>query len=206
MESALELYRALSSIIADQLCVVQVNWSFTLGFDGMSSRKENHPLTLALHSFFNTTVAETPLQHWLYFFHNPTIQEHTMNNVDIAKTYIKAVQTGDQTTLASIISSDVVWHQPGNNQFSGTYQGIANVGPMLGKMMEVSKGTFAITRADHYMANGDWVAITLEFTGEANDIKLKQPGVDLIRVEGGKIVEVKLFSSDQEQEDAFWGH
>ena len=64
---------------------------------------------------------------------------------------------------------------------------------------------FAITRADHYMANGDWVAITLEFGGEANGIKLKQAGVDLIRIEGGKIVEVRLFSSDQAQEDAFWG-
>lgn len=128
-----------------------------------------------------------------------------MNNIDIAKTYIKAAQTGDQAILGSIISPDVVWRQPGNNQFSGTHRGMAAVGPMLGKMMEVSKGTFTITRADHYMANGDWVAITLEFAGEANGIKLKQPGVDLIRIEGGKIVEVRLFSSDQAQEDAFWG-
>ncbi len=128
-----------------------------------------------------------------------------MNNIDVAKAYIKAVQTGDQATLGSIISPDVVWHQPGSNQFSGTHRGMADVGAMLGKMMEVSKGTFAITRADSYMANGDCVAITIEFGGEANGIKLKQPGVDLIRVDGGKIVEVHLFSSDQEQEDAFWG-
>ena len=128
-----------------------------------------------------------------------------MHNIDIAKTYIKAVQTGDQATLGSIISPDVVWHQPGNNQFSGTHRGMAALGPMLGKMMEASKGTFTISCADHYMANGDWVAITLEFTGEANGIKLKQPGVDLVRIEGGKIVEVRLFSSDQHQEDAFWG-
>lgn len=128
-----------------------------------------------------------------------------MNNIEIAKTYIKAVQTGDQATLGSIISPEVIWHQPGNNQFSGTHRGMADVGPMLGKMMEMSKGTFAITRADHYMANGDWVAITLEFVGEANGNKLKQAGVDLIRIEGGKIVEVRLFSSDQHQEDVFWG-
>ena len=128
-----------------------------------------------------------------------------MNNIDIAKTYIKAVQTGDQVTLGGIISPDVIWHQPGNNQFSGTHRSMAAVGPMLGKMMEVSKGTFAITRTDHYMANGDWVAITLEFAGEANGIKFKQLGVDLLRIEGGKIVEVRLFSSNQEEEDAFWG-
>ena len=128
-----------------------------------------------------------------------------MNTIDIAKAYIKAVQTGDQATLGSIISPDVIWHQPGKNRFSGTHRGMVSVGPMLGAMMEASQGTFAITRADHYMANGDWVAITIEFAGEASGIKLKQAGVDLIRIEGGKIVEVRLFSSDQAQEDAFWG-
>lgn len=128
-----------------------------------------------------------------------------MKNIDIAKAYISAVQTGDQATLGNLISPAVVWHQPGNNQFSGEHQGMGVVGPMLGKMMEVSKGTFAISRADHYMANGDWVAITIEFAGEANGIKLKQPGVDLIRIEGGKVIEVRLFSSDQAQEDSFWG-
>ena len=127
-----------------------------------------------------------------------------MNAIDIAKTYIKAIQTGDQATLGSLISPDVIWHQPGKNRFSGTHKGMASVGSMLGAMMEVSKGTFAITRADHYMANGDWVAITIEFAGEAHGLKMKQAGVDLIRIEGGKIVEVKLFSSDQAQEDAFW--
>ena len=128
-----------------------------------------------------------------------------MNNIEIAKTYIKAVQTNDQATLGGLIAPDVIWHQPGNNQFSGTHQGMASVGPMLGKMMEVSKGTFAITRADHYMANGDWVAISIEFAGERDGIQLKQAGVDLIRIAGGKIVEVRLFSSDQALEDTFWG-
>ena len=128
-----------------------------------------------------------------------------MNNIEIAKTYIKAVQTNDQATLGGLIAPDVIWHQPGNNQFSGIHQGMASVGPMLGKMMEVSKGTFAITRADHYMANGDWVAISIEFAGERDGIQLKQPGVDLIRIAGGKIVEVRLFSSDQALEDTFWG-
>ena len=128
-----------------------------------------------------------------------------MSNIEIAKTYIKAAQTGDQATLGAIISPEVIWHQPGNNQFSGVHNGMATVGPMLGKMMEVSKGTFTISKADHFMANGDWVAITIEFSGEANGIKLKQPGVDLIRIEGSKIVEVRLFSSNQDEEDRFWG-
>lgn len=128
-----------------------------------------------------------------------------MTNIEIGKAYIKAVQTGDQAVFGRIFSPDVVWHQPGKNRFSGTHKGLAAVGQMIGNMMEASKGTFSITGADQYMANGDWIAITLEFAGEVNGVKLKQRGIDLMRIEGGKIVEVRLFSSDQDQEDSFWG-
>lgn len=125
--------------------------------------------------------------------------------IDVAKSYIRAAQTGDQSLLASVISPDVVWHQPGKNRFSGTHDGLADVASMLGGMMEVSGGTFTISRADLYMQNGNWVVVSLEFQAQRSGARLAQPGVDLLRIEGGKIVEVRLFSSDQDAEDAFWG-
>lgn len=128
-----------------------------------------------------------------------------MSNVDIAKSYIRAAQTGDQALLGKLLSPDIVWHQPGKNRFSGTHRGMQAVGAMLGGMMVVSEGTFTISRADHFMANGDWVAINLEFKAQRNGMQLAQAGVDLLRIENGKVVEARLFSSDQEQEDAFWG-
>lgn len=124
---------------------------------------------------------------------------------NIAESYIRAIQTGDQTAFGALIHPEVVWHQPGRNRFSGTHHGLANVGKMIGAMMEASHGTFAITRAHRFMVNGDWVAIEIEFSGQRGDVKLAQPGIDLLRIEGGKIVEVRLFSSDQDAEDAFWG-
>ncbi len=36
------------------------------------------------------------------------------------------------------------------------------------------------------------------------DDKLDMNGVDLFRIEGGKIQEVWLFSADQDGEDAYW--
>jgi uncharacterized protein len=132
-------------------------------------------------------------------------REQTMSQIDIAKNYIRAAQTGDQEMLAKLISPNVVWHQPGKNRFSGTHQGIAAVGGMLGGMMEVSGGTFTISRADHFMENENWVAINIEFKAQRAGAQLAQSGVDLLRIEDGKIVEVRLFSSDPEQEDAFWG-
>ena len=128
-----------------------------------------------------------------------------MANIDIAKSYIKAVQTGDQASLGSLISPQVVWHQPGDNQFSGVKNGIAEFGAMFGAMMEVSGGTFAITHAHRFLANGDFVAIEIEFAARREGASLDQPGIDLLCIADGKIVEVWLFSSDPEQEDAFWG-
>jgi uncharacterized protein len=128
-----------------------------------------------------------------------------MSRIDIAKKYIHAAQTGDQALMASVVSPDVVWHQPGNNRFSGTHRGLPALGAMLGGMMEVSKGTFSISRAEHFMENGDWVAICLEFQGQREGARLAQSGVDLLRIDAGKIVEVRLFSSNQQEEDDFWG-
>ena len=128
-----------------------------------------------------------------------------MTNIHIAKGYIKAVQSGDQAALGNLISPLVVWHQPGNNQFSGTKNGIGEFGAMFGAMMAASGGTFAITQAHRYLGNGDLVAIEIEFAGTRDGATLNQPGIDLLRIEGGKIVEVWLFSSDPAQEDAFWG-
>lgn len=128
-----------------------------------------------------------------------------MTNIDIAKSYIKAVQTGDQATLGGLLSPQVIWHQPGNNQFSGTKNGIAEFGTMMGAMMAKSGGSFAITQANRYLANGNLVAIEIEFSGQREGAALDQPGIDLLRVQDGKIVEVWLFSSDPAQEDMFWG-
>jgi ketosteroid isomerase-like protein len=125
--------------------------------------------------------------------------------IDTAKAYIRAVQQGDQAALGELLHPDIVWHQPGRNRFSGTHRGMGAVGAMLGGMMAVSQGSFKITRANRYMANGDWVAIEIEFEAERPGMKLAQPGVDLVRIDNGRIVEARLFSSDQEGEDAFCG-
>lgn len=125
--------------------------------------------------------------------------------IETARKYIQAVQSGDQAALGALLSPDLAWHQPGNNRFSGTHRGVQAVGKMIGEMMTVSQGTFAIPRANGFMLNGDWVAVEIEFEGRRNGLVLSQRGIDLLRIADGKIVEARLFSSDQAQEDVFWG-
>jgi len=128
-----------------------------------------------------------------------------MSIIEVAKSYINAVQTGDQAGLGRLLSPEIVWHQPGQNRFSGTHNGLQAVVNMIGRMMEHSNGTFAITRTVRFSANGEWVAVELEFSGQRDGARLNQPGIDLLKIENGQIVEARLFSSDQKAEDEFWG-
>jgi ketosteroid isomerase-like protein len=129
----------------------------------------------------------------------------TRANIDIARTYFQAVQTGDMATVGELLDADIVWHQPGANQFSGEHKGRGAVFQMLGSMMETSRGTFAIDKIHTVMENGDLVAATIHFTGRHDGASMSMDGVDVLRIENGKIAEMWLFSSDPAAEDAFWG-
>lgn len=125
--------------------------------------------------------------------------------LDVARKYFDALSAKDFATVAGMFADDIVWHQPGANQFSGTRRGGEAVGEMLGGMMSVSQGTFEISLTGPLMANGSLVAAPIRFSGMRNGATVDQSGVDLLRVEGDRIAEVWLFSSDPVEEDAFWG-
>ncbi|ANS62430.1 hypothetical protein SLINC_0206 [Streptomyces lincolnensis] len=129
----------------------------------------------------------------------------TSKNVDIAREYFQAVQKGDLAKVGELLDEDIVWYQPGANQFSGERKGRDAVFAMLGGMMEASQGSFAIDTINALMGNGDMVAASIHFAGQREGASMSMDGVDVLRLKDGKIVEMWLFSSDQQAEDAFWG-
>ncbi|SKC52616.1 nuclear transport factor 2 family protein [Okibacterium fritillariae] len=129
----------------------------------------------------------------------------TTQPATIARIYFEALRRGDVPTLMDQFAQDVVWHQPGENRFSGIHRGVDSVGALIGGMMQVSDGLFALEVAGPLMVNGDLVAVPVRFTGRREDASTDMSGVDLLTVRGGKIVEMHLFSEDGAAEDAFWG-
>jgi ketosteroid isomerase-like protein len=119
--------------------------------------------------------------------------------------YFDALGRGDVPAAMALLSPDVVWHQPGANQFSGGHSGIDGVGSLLGGMMEASQGTFQLAVTGPAMVNGEFVAVPVRFSGKRADVSMDMSGVDLLTVLNGKISEVRLFSEDGQAEDAFWG-
>ncbi|MBX2988046.1 MAG: nuclear transport factor 2 family protein [Bdellovibrionaceae bacterium] len=133
-------------------------------------------------------------------------QNSNNKNVQVVKTYFDCLANGDLNTLGSLFAENVIWHQPGAGSLSGVHEGKQAVFALFGKFMEISEGTFRINAVDSIMANGDFVSATLSFSAsKKNGSQIKMNGVDVMRIENGKIKEVFLFSADQESEDQFWG-
>ena len=128
-----------------------------------------------------------------------------MTTIDTIKAYFNAVQANDLAQLDALVAADVIWHQPGDNRFSGTHVGAAAVFAIIGDMMKVSDGTFQIDQVNDVMANGTHVAATINFSAQRPDYSMALKGVDVFSVSNGQITEVWLYSSDQVIEDAFWG-
>ncbi|MEQ0558441.1 nuclear transport factor 2 family protein [Amycolatopsis sp. NEAU-NG30] len=125
--------------------------------------------------------------------------------VAVVEKYFAALAAKDFAGVAGLFADDIVWHQPGGHQFSGTHRGAASVGKLLGDMMTVSEGTFDLSVTGSPMANGALVAVPVHFSGRRAEAAMSQHGVDLLRIDGGRVAEVWLFSSDPQSEDEFWG-
>lgn len=55
------------------------------------------------------------------------------------------------------------------------------------------------------MVNGAQFTVSVHFSGKRDGAELSMDGLDVLRVDGGKIAEVWLFAADQQAEDEFWG-
>ncbi|MCW6006073.1 nuclear transport factor 2 family protein [Micromonospora sp. CPCC 205371] len=122
----------------------------------------------------------------------------------VARRYVDAMNAKDFATVASMFADDIVWHQPGDNRFSGSRHGAAAVNDMLGGQMAITNGTLDVQVTGAPMVNGAFVTLPVHFSAERDGAEMTMDGVDVLRVDGDKIAEVWLFSADQQGEDAFW--
>lgn len=128
-----------------------------------------------------------------------------MSAIDVVGTYGAALGAGDMAALAETLADTIVWHQPGAHQLAGDHSGPAAVMAHLGRFMELSGGSFALI-PDVVTESGNLVSMTVRFSAQREGAAdLDQRGVDIFRVEDGRIAEVWLISEDQVAEDLFWG-
>ena len=124
--------------------------------------------------------------------------------VDVVRRLYAAVADRDLDAAAACFADDAVWVLPGTSSIAGTHRGwaeirdnfLAKLGPLSGdtlraELLDVCGGDTYVVAVQHATAHHE---------GRVLDVTACQ----LMRVEDGRIVDVRGHYSDQPALDAFW--
>jgi ketosteroid isomerase-like protein len=126
-------------------------------------------------------------------------------DVAVVRRFYAALAAGDLASAGKCFREDAVWHLPGSSRIAGTHRGWPAIrDDFLAKLSSLSGGTFRAPVLDLAVGTEYIVAVgkgIAEHAGRRLDVTVCQ----LMRVQDGKIVEVRGHYSDQAALDAFWG-
>lgn len=121
----------------------------------------------------------------------------------VFNTYTEALSRGDFEAAFETMADTIVWHMGGESSLSGIIKGKQALGERLGEFAKRSNGTFRVM-TEWAASNDSFVAASVVSLAEKGDEKLNDPGIDLFKIEDGKIQEVWTFAQYQTVEDKFW--
>jgi uncharacterized protein len=124
--------------------------------------------------------------------------------VDIVRRLYAAVADRDLDAAARCFAPDAVWVLPGTSRIAGTHRGWPEIRDnFLAKLGPLSGGTLQAELVD--VCGGERFVVAVQHaTARHNGRSLDVTACQLMRIEGGHIVEVHGHYSDQAALDAFW--
>lgn len=121
----------------------------------------------------------------------------------VFNTYTEALSRGDFEAAFETMADTIVWHMGGESSLSGIIKGKQALGERLGEFAKRSNGTFRVM-TEWAASNDCFVAASVVSLAEKDNEKLNDLGIDLFKIEDGKIQEVWTFAQYQTVEDKFW--
>ena len=125
-------------------------------------------------------------------------------NEDLLRRGYEAFASGDIDTVLALFDPDIAWHVGGSNQTAGDYHGHQEVLGFLGKMVELSGGTFRLDVHD-IVANDRHGVALVTARGEKDGQQLEVREANIWHLADGKATEFWAFAEDQGAVDKFFG-
>lgn len=119
---------------------------------------------------------------------------------DIAAAFVNALSTKDWELLRGVLSPDVTWTLPGDNQISGTAHGARAV---LDRAALIA-GYGLKFELRHVLVSRDNMALSLHNTATRGDLVLDEYLATVCRITDGRISEIETYLSDVEGMNAFF--
>ena len=124
-------------------------------------------------------------------------------NANVVRRFYEAFARGDIEAARSCFDHDAVWHLPGRSPIAGDHRGVDAIVRFFWKLKELSGGTFKPELID-VVANDRHTVALQHATGTRGNKRLDVTACQLMRIQEGKILEVRGHYSDQYALDDFW--
>jgi uncharacterized protein len=125
-------------------------------------------------------------------------------DVDLVRRAYAALDDRDMDELQQCFARDAVWHEPGNNVYSGDRVGWPEIrDELLALVGPLSRGAFHAELLDIAVGQEHVVAIHRGI-GEYNGRIMDSTSFQVIRIVRGQIQEVWSNYANQAEVDAFW--
>jgi len=122
------------------------------------------------------------------------VAEHP-NAVRIRDGYA-AFAKGDLAVLNDLFAEDMVWHQGGRSRLAGDYRGRDAVYEFLGKLMEVTQGTFTVDLQAVFAGDDLGIALVLA-SSSVDGQSVTAFEAHIVALRGGKVTEFWYTSTNQ---------
>lgn len=125
-------------------------------------------------------------------------------NIPLVKLTLEAFARGDMAEVKAVLADDIVWHVPGSGRLAGDYAGLEAVFAFLAEAGGPPDTTHFSFDVRNIIADGDFVSMFVHYHHERADEIFDQDGIELFRIEAGKIKEFWAFIRDSRSFDAFF--
>jgi uncharacterized protein (TIGR02246 family) len=123
---------------------------------------------------------------------------------EVVRRMYDAISRGDAAGAAECFAPDAVWVLPGRGPMAGTHRGVREISEnFFAQLGPRSGGTFRAELLD-VAVGGRYVVAVQRATAARDGQSIDVTGCQLMRVEDGRITEVRGHYSDQYALDAFW--
>jgi len=99
--------------------------------------------------------------------------------------------------VAELLAEDLVWHEPGEEDYSADHHGRETVVTLLQKLVEVTEDTFQLV-PEAFLNSVDYSAVFLHWWAERDGRRSEGNEIAVYRFAGGEIAEVWFYPDGYE--------
>jgi predicted ester cyclase/ketosteroid isomerase-like protein len=125
-------------------------------------------------------------------------------NIPLVRQALEAFSGGDMAEVKAYLAEDIVWHVPGRGRLAGDKKGLDEVIRFFGEAGGPPETTKFSFDAREVMASDDFVSMFVHYHHVRVEEVFDQDGVELFRLDGGKIKEFWAFITDSRAFDDFF--